>query len=109
VPRCESTRTPPLGVKMIKLTTAVSSASVGAVVLGIALAAAFASVPPQAKADPRIASVVYQPLAKADRLPMPTKGAACSSRSWPYYDQDCRFDLRSPANPARTIRVIALR
>jgi hypothetical protein len=94
---------------MIKLTTAASSTAVSAAVLGIALAAVFASVAPQAKADPRIASVVYQLLAKADRLAMPTKGAACSSRAWPYYDQDCRFDLRSPANPARTIRVIALR
>jgi hypothetical protein len=94
---------------MIKLTNATSSTAVSAAVLGITLAAVFASVAPQARAEPQIAPVVHQPLAKADRLPVPTKGAACSSRSWPYYDQDCLFDRRSPAHEARTIRVIALR
>jgi hypothetical protein len=98
-----------LGVKMIKLTIAASSTAVSAAVLGMALAAVFASVAPQAKAEPQTSPVVYQPLAKADRLPVRTKGAACSSHAWPYYDQDCRFDLRSPANVARAIRVIALR
>jgi hypothetical protein len=54
-------------------------------------------------------SLALQPLAKADRLPVRETGAACSSRSWPYYDQNCRFDLRSPAKDARTVRVIPLR
>ena len=91
---------------MIKFTAAASST---AVVTAVLFAAVFASVAPQAKADPQIAPVVYQPFAEADRLPVRTRGAACSSHAWPYYDQDCRFDLRSPANVARTIRVIALR
>jgi hypothetical protein len=94
---------------MIKFTTAASGTAVTTAVLGITLAAIFASSAPPAKAAPLTGIVVDQPLAKADRLPVRTKGAACSSRSWPYYDQDCQFDLRNPANDARTIRVIALR
>jgi hypothetical protein len=93
---------------MLKFTTQVGAA-VGAAVLGIGSAAFFASAAPQAKAGPNIAPVVHQPLAEVDRLPVRAKGAACSSRSWPYYDQDCRFDLRSPAKEARAIRVIDLR
>ena len=86
-----------------------SSTPVITAVLGIAIAAVFASVPRQAKEEAQMAAVVHQPLAKADRLPVRTRGAACSSRSWPDYDQDCVFDLRSPAHTARTIRVVALR
>jgi hypothetical protein len=79
---------------MFKLTT-ISGIAVSAAVLGIALAAFFASAAPQAKA--------------ADRLLVRASGAACSSHSWPYYDQACRFDLRSPSKDARTVRVVALR
>jgi hypothetical protein len=92
---------------------ATSSFAASAAVLGITFAALLASAAPQAKAEPQIASVVQppltQPLAKADDLPIQVKGAACSSHSWPDYDQDCRFDLRSPAKPVQMVRVIALR
>jgi hypothetical protein len=78
---------------------------VSTAVLGIAFAASFASNAPPAKAEAQIAS----PLAKADRLPVRTVGAACSLDGWPYYDQGCRFDLRTSAEEARTVRVIGLR
>ena len=59
---------------------------------------------PEAKAetlsDPR--------LAKADRLAAFIGGAACSSRSWPNYDQACQFDLRRSADDIRKVRVLAL-
>jgi hypothetical protein len=93
---------------MLKFNTT-SGIVVGTAVLGIAFAASFASDAPPAKAGPQIPSVIHQPLAKADRLPVRTVGAACSLDGWPYYDQGCRFDLRTPAKEARTVRVIALR
>lgn len=82
---------------------------VGAAVLGIAFAAFFASASPPAKAGPQLASVLHQPLAEADRRPVHAEDAACSFHGWPYYDQSCRFDLRTPAKEAPTVRVIALR
>jgi hypothetical protein len=93
---------------MLKFNTT-SGIVVSTAVLGIAFAASFASDAPPAKVGPQIASVLHQPLAKADRLPVRTIGAACSLDGWPYYDQGCRFDLRTPAKEARTVRVIALR
>lgn len=50
-----------------------------------------------------------QPLAKADHVRVPLKGAACSLHGWPYFEPKCQFDVREPAGVARTIRVIALR
>ena len=91
---------------MPKFTTA-SGLVIGAAVMAIAFAAFFASDAPTAKADPQIASV--PPLAKADRFPVRIEGAACSSHGWPYYDRGCRFDLRTPAKEAPTVRVISLR
>jgi hypothetical protein len=93
---------------MLRFTTA-SGIVVSTAVLGIAFAAFLASASPPAKAEPQIASVLLLPLAKADRLPERTAGAACSLHGWPYYDPGCRFDLRAPAQEARTVRVIALR
>jgi hypothetical protein len=93
--------------KMLKLTTA-SGIVVGTAVLGITVAAFFASDAPTAKAEPPIASLHHQPLAEADRLPARAERAACSY-GWPYYEQGCRFDLRTPAKEARPIRIIALR
>jgi len=62
-------------------------------------------VVPEAKAHPQ-ATVAL--LALADDLPAIAKGNACSSRGWPNYEQGCLFDLRTPANDLRTVRVIAL-
>jgi hypothetical protein len=93
---------------MLKFTTT-SGLVAGAAVLGLSFAAFFTSPSPQAQAEPQIASVLDEPLAKTDRLPVRIEGAACASRGWPYYDQGCRFDLRTPAKETPTVRVIALR
>jgi hypothetical protein len=98
---------------MSKFTTT-SGFVVGAAVLGLTLAivflaTVFASASAPAQAEPEIASAVHRPLGKADHLPVRTVGAACSSKGWPYYDQGCRFDLRTLDKEAPTVRVIALR
>ena len=49
------------------------------------------------------------PLEKADRFRPPVKGAACSRHGWPAFEPKCQFDIREPADEARTVRVIALR
>jgi hypothetical protein len=67
------------------------------------LAALSAAAVPQANAEPQASH------AKGDRLPMRVTGSACSLRSWPYFDQNCRFDVRRSANEAGTVRLIALR
>ena len=64
-------------------------------------------VVPEAKAHPQAAVVLPAP-ALADSLPAIAKGTACSSRGWPNYEQGCLFDLRTPANGLRTVRVIVL-
>ena len=50
-----------------------------------------------------------QAFAKTDRLAVSVRGTVCSQRGWPNFEQSCQFDLRRPANAARTVRVIALR
>jgi hypothetical protein len=67
------------------------------------------SVAPEAKAESQPTTALDQLVAKDDRVATPLMGAACSSRSWPHYDQGCQFDRRAAAQPARTVRVIALR
>ena len=70
------------------------------IVVGVATLAAglvvLTSVAPDAKAESQVEAALV-------------KGSVCSSRGWPHYEQSCQFDLRSPANAARTIRVIAVR
>jgi hypothetical protein len=68
------------------------------------LAALSMSAIPEAKAKSQLAVA-----AKGDRLPIRVTGAACSLRSWPYYDRNCQFDLRRPANNAGEVRLIGLR
>jgi hypothetical protein len=93
---------------MSKFTTA-SGFLVGAAAVGITLAAVFASDSLPAAADPEVASEPNRPLLHTHRLPVRTVGAACSAHGWPYYDPDCRFDLRTPDQEAPTVRLIALR
>jgi len=50
-----------------------------------------------------------QSFAKADRLVVPVKGAACSVQGWPDFEPKCQFDVRETASQARPVRVIALR
>lgn len=47
-----------------------------------------------------------QPRAKGDRLAVFVKGAACSPRGWPHYEQTCLFDLRR--SEVRKVRIIDL-
>lgn len=54
-------------------------------------------------------NVTYVTRGKSDRLAAPLKGAACSERGWPHYEQQCLFDRTRPNNEAGSIRVIAIR
>jgi hypothetical protein len=96
------------GVQMLKSIAAKSITGVFAIALG-ASAAAFlsAGVPNAEAATP--AKDTQQALAKGDRLSVLVKGAPCSVRSWPNYEQRCQFDQRGSADDVRTVRVIALR
>jgi hypothetical protein len=90
---------------MFKSIFAKSTTVAAAAVLTAGLAAFPTSAVPEANAK----SSVVLPHAKGDRLPVRVRGPACSLRSWPYYDRDCQFDLRRPANEAGAVRLIALR
>ena len=56
-----------------------------------------------------LVAVAVAPVAKADRIAAPLKGAACSERGWPHYEQQCLFDRTRANHEARSIRVIAIR
>jgi hypothetical protein len=90
---------------MLKSAIARSVTIVVAAVLVAGVAAFSALAVPEANAKP----LVVLAHAKGDRLPVRVRGPACSLRSWPYYDRNCQFDLRRPANEARAVRLIALR
>jgi hypothetical protein len=62
-----------------------------------------------ANAAPQITGALHRPSVKGDRLPPRLWGAACSSRGWPHYEQNCQFDRRNSLDEAKTVRVIALR
>jgi hypothetical protein len=83
--------------------------AVAAATLIAGVAVFFTSIAPDAKAEAALNDGVHQPGAKGDRLPLLSTGAACSSRAWPNYDRACQFDVRSSAEDARTVRIIALR
>jgi hypothetical protein len=80
-------------------------AAVGAVAL-CSLTALLTAIAPPAKAAQTQDTV--QSHTKGDRLPMPSTGAACSSFSWPHYEQSCQFDLSRSGNAARAVRVLDL-
>ena len=63
----------------------------------------------EVSAEPQVKPAVYLVNAKSDRLPVLVKGAACSSRGWPNYEQSCQFDKRRSVDDTRVVRVIALR
>ena len=73
------------------------------------LVAVFAFVVPEANAESNVKPALHQSLDKTDQLRAAVKGHACSSRSWPHYEQRCLFDRRMPTAQAPSIRVIALR
>ena len=72
------------------------------------LALVAVAVAPVAKAEVQD-NDTHAILAKADRIAAPLKGAACSERGWPHYEQQCLFDRTRANHEARSIRVIAIR
>jgi hypothetical protein len=97
------------GVQMLKSIAAKSITGVFAVALGASLAAFLSAGVPNAEAATLAKDATHQTLAKGDRLSVLVKGAPCSVRSWPNYEQRCQFDQRGSADDVRTVRVIALR
>jgi hypothetical protein len=92
---------------MFKFSTAKFVASLVPAVLVVCAAAHL--LVPEARAESRVEAVPAQSLAKGDRLQPLAMATECSLQGWPYYEQGCQFDLRSPAHQARTVRIIALR
>jgi len=77
----------------------------GTVTLAITAAPAAIGLEPTQAHD-----AIQAPLsAKAHRLHVPVKGAACSVYGWPDFEPKCQFDVREPAGKARAVRIIALR
>ncbi len=97
------------GATMFKFTTAKFVASLVPAVLVICAAAHL--LVPEARAESRVDAAPAQSLAiaKGDRLQPLAVATECALQGWPYYEQSCQFDLRSPAHQARTVRIIALR
>ena len=92
---------------MVKFLSAqfISAAAAAALVAGLAVF--FAPVASQARAETHAAATSLQRLsAKGDRLPQLVTGRACSSASWPNYDQACQFDLRRSADDIRVVRIV---
>jgi hypothetical protein len=93
-----------------RLQTAVVSVSA---IVAATLAAALTLFSPEVKAEPTLAAVAQAKQtsvhAKADRLPLPRKGSACSAQGWPQYEQNCQFDIRRSSSEPRKVRIIALR
>lgn len=84
-----------------------SAASVAAAAVTAGLVMFLTAGAPQAEvADVAPAHVGI--LAKADRLLISVAQQACSLTGWPYYEQRCLHDHRTPA-PAKQIRLIAMR
>ena len=94
---------------MFNSVAATSITAIASAALVASLAVFCTSAVPQAKAAPQIEAPRDQALAQSDRLPVPAAGTGCSSQGWPQYERKCQFDLRQPANAARTVRIIALR
>jgi hypothetical protein len=101
-------------VKMFhSMSTALATgiASVGAIAAATLVGGAtvLLSGVPAVRAEPQIEPATYQALAKGDRLPVATKGTACSELGWPNFEAICQFDMRRPAGEFRAVRVIGLR
>jgi hypothetical protein len=82
------------------------AAGVAAALIGSCAAFLTPIVPAAAQAD--AGAGIEKVLAKADRLPRLVTGSACSTQSWPSFDQKCQFDLRRSADDVRQVRVVSL-
>src|ERR1043165_9341770 len=90
---------------MFKVLSAQSISAAAAAALIAGLAAFLTPVAPPARAETQNTALDRAHL-KADRLPRLVTGRACSSGSWPNYDQACQFDLRRPADDVRVVRIV---
>jgi hypothetical protein len=63
------------------------------------------SVAPQANV-PGNNAAAPQVFAKGDRLPVLAKGAKCTQRAWPNYEQNCLFDNRRSADDIHKVTVV---
>jgi hypothetical protein len=87
------------------LRMAVATVVAGAIAFAITAASAAANY----AAAPSEVAGPTQLSAKADRLRVRVRGAACSQYAWPNFEPECQLDSREPAGKARTVRIIALR
>src|SRR3954453_6825052 len=88
------------------LSTQSISAAAAAALVG-SLAAVLPAAAPEARAETLgDATSIQLAHAKGDRLPRLVTGRACSSASWPNYDQACQFDLRRSADDVRVVRIV---
>jgi hypothetical protein len=92
---------------MFKVLSAQSiSAAAAAALIGCLTAFLTPVAPPaRAEAESRVTALNGVHV-KADRLPRLVTGRACSSASWPNYDQACQFDLRRSADDVRVVRIV---
>jgi hypothetical protein len=95
------------GIVMFKFITMKSVAVAAAAIIAAAMAI-FVILAPPAKEQPEVVRADVNALAKGDHLHPLVKGAACSARSWPNYNQSCQFDLRTSADQVRPVRVLDL-
>ena len=92
---------------MFKLISVQSLSAAAAAALVGSLAAFLTPVAPQARADTQLeAPASPRSTSKGDRLPQLVTGRACSSKSWPHYDQRCQFDLRRSVDDVRVVRMV---
>ena len=83
----------------------ISAAAAAALIAGFAAFSTPAAPPAGAQAQSD-AAALDRVHAKADRLPRLVTGRACSSVSWPNYNQACQFDLRRSADDVRVVRIV---
>ena len=94
---------------MLTSRAARSVIAVAAIAICSSLALLAVAVAPEAKAETQ-STGAHAVLARADRLlPEPSKGAACSERGWPHYEQHCLFVRTRTLREAGSVRVIATR
>ena len=72
------------------------------------LAVFLTPIAPPAIAQEGAEAAIQKAHVKGDRLPRLVTGSACSTQSWPAFDQKCQFDLRRSADDVRQVRVVSL-
>ena len=96
----------PFNARQTTTIATVGAVAAAALIAGVAV---LLTGVPEVKAEPQAKIAGMEISAKADRLPVLIKGAACSALGWPHYERNCQFDTRRPADEMRAVRIIALR